>query len=172
MLGYVLSTACRPGNDLSSFSSDSATGRLGRVVTAVVGVCCLPVCARGAQATRHPTVSERRPEQPSAAGRVGTVFALQELQLKNIRFALPQWHMAGIRVRAGGAFKFVRLQAARLRFPSRCPIPRRGAQNATWAIRHQIAARVGPPLSFHFTRGEHARASGLLNETAEPATLR
>jgi len=64
------------------------------------------VCARGAQATRHPTVSEQRPEQPPTAGRIGTVFGLQKLQLKHtllIRFA-------GIRVRAGGAF--VRLHTA------------------------------------------------------------
>ena len=62
--------------------------------------------ARGAQATRHPTVAGRMPEQPSTAGRIDTMFDMQKLQLKDtllIRFA-------GIRVRAGGAI--VRLHTA------------------------------------------------------------
>ena len=69
------------------------------------------VCAwcAGYSALWHddPTVSDRRPEQPSTAGRIGTVFGLQQLQLKTtilIRFA-------GMRVRARGAF--VRLHTAR-----------------------------------------------------------
>ena len=57
--------------------------RVGRGTTAFLptrGRRCL--CARGAQATLHPTVSDRRREQPSTAGRIDTMFGLQELQLK------------------------------------------------------------------------------------------
>ena len=64
------------------------------------------LCARGAQATRHLTVAGRMPEQPSTAGRIGTMFGLQKLQLKNTLLI----RCAGIRVRAGGAF--VRLHTA------------------------------------------------------------
>ncbi len=65
----------RAGRGTTSFPSDAWSA--------------LFVCAWCA-GTRHPTVSERRPEQPSTAGQIGTVFALQTLQLKNtilIRFA-------------------------------------------------------------------------------------
>jgi hypothetical protein len=67
------------------------------------------LCARGAQATRHPTVSDRWPKQPSTAAVSVSVNELaiwhhvrfaKKLQLKNT--LLIRCQCAGIRVRAGG----------------------------------------------------------------------